>query len=61
MPGLHVYDIRLKAVIEIGGAYEADTAAQAIEQAKLELRAHGEIVDVQVERQLLDDPGVDNV
>lgn len=61
MPGLHVYDIRLKAVIEIGGAYEADTAAQAIEQAKLELRTHGEIVDVQVERQLLDDPGVDNV
>lgn len=44
------YDIRLTAVIEIGGKYRADTADEARAMAELELRPHGEISDIQVER-----------
>jgi hypothetical protein len=50
--GLHNYNVILKANIEIGGVFNADTAAEAVELAKLELRS-GEISDIQTERAML--------
>jgi hypothetical protein len=44
------YDIRLTAVIEIGAKYTASTAEEARAMAELELRAHGQISDITVDR-----------
>jgi hypothetical protein len=44
------YDIRLTAVIEIGGKYTANTRDEAIAAATMELRPQGEIRDVQIDR-----------
>ncbi len=51
------YDIRLTAIIEIGGVYEANSAEEARAAAELELRPCGEITALQFERCIyLDDP-----
>lgn len=42
---LHKYHVVRTATIEIGGVFEADTLAEAVEQADRELRAQGEISD----------------
>jgi len=47
---LKKYDIRLTAVIEIGGVFEANSAEEARAAAELELRSSGEISDIQVGR-----------
>ncbi len=44
------YDIRLTAVIEIGGVFEANSAEEARAIAQTELRSAGEISDVQIQR-----------
>ncbi len=44
------YDIRLTAIIEIGGVYEANSAEEARAAAELELRPRGEITALQFER-----------
>ena len=44
------YDIQLHAVISIGGEFEANSAAEAIETATRQLKAQGEISNVEVER-----------
>ena len=44
------YDIRLTAVIEIGGVFEANSAEEARAGAEMELRPRGEITDIQVGR-----------
>lgn len=49
----HEYDIRLTAVIEIGGKFSADTAEEAKAAAEMELRSHGLVSDIQVERCIL--------
>lgn len=49
----HTYDLLIKATIEIGGKWEADTAAEAIEMAKGELRDQGEISDIDVDRMVM--------
>ena len=49
----HTYDLLIKAIIEIGGKWEADTGAEAIEMAKGELRDQGEISDIDVDRMVM--------
>lgn len=44
------YDIRLTAIIEIGGVFEANSAEEARALAQTELRPHGDISAIQVER-----------
>ncbi len=56
------YDIRLTAIIEIGGVYEADSAEEARAAAELELRSSGEIGDIQIQRCIyLDEEDADDV
>lgn len=51
------YDIQLRATVSIGGVFEANTAAEAIEAARRELRSSGHIDNVETERAImLDDP-----
>jgi hypothetical protein len=51
------YDIVLRATIEIGGEYEANSAEEARAAAELELRSGGQIGDITVERCIyLDEP-----
>lgn len=50
------YDIRLRATIEIGGVYEAETVQEAKAIAESELRSQGEIGDIEIDRAIfLDD------
>ncbi len=44
------YDILLKATIEIGGEFEANTADEARAAAEAEFRTAGEISDLNFER-----------
>ncbi len=44
------YDIRLTAIIDIGGVYEANSAEEARAAAELELRSSGGISDIQIQR-----------
>lgn len=54
------YDILLRAEIEIGGVYEADSAALAIETATRELRTGGDVSNLSVERAIfLDEDDAD--
>ena len=51
------YDIVLKATIEIGGVFEANSAEEARAAAQSELRVNGEISDLTIERCIyLDEP-----
>ena len=50
------YDIRLTAVIEIGGVFEANSAEEARAAAEMELRPRGEITDIQVGRCIYNAP-----
>jgi len=59
---LHIYDVILTAKIEIGGQYWGNTAAEAIDAARLDLKANGELSEITVERQMLvDDEPVPDV
>jgi hypothetical protein len=44
------YQIKLTAVIEIGGKFTANTRDEAIAAATLELRAQGEISDIRTDQ-----------
>lgn len=47
---MNKFNIILKATIEIGGVWEAQTRDEAIATAQLELRSRGEIGSIEVER-----------
>lgn len=57
------YDVQLRATVTVGGVFRAPDAQAAYANALLELRAQGELSDVEVERLVfLDDEEVtDNV
>ena len=44
------YDVQLRATVSIGGVFRAPDSETALANAKLELRAQGELSDVEVER-----------
>ena len=56
----HKYEILIRAEIEIGGVWEAEDLDTALAQARLELKAYGELSNLTVERTvLLDDEEVE--
>lgn len=50
---MHEYDILLKATIEIGGRFKANTRREAEDLALRELRPNGEISNLDFERSVL--------
>lgn len=56
------YDILLKATIEIGGEFSANSAEEARAAAESELRSQGEMSDLTLERCIfLDEPDSDDL
>ena len=50
---MRVYDVVLRHTYELSGEYAANSAAEAVEQAALDMRSKGTLVDQTVERQML--------